>query len=72
MGWARQYAAPGLMIRRIPEDRRRRMARFRTLALIAIGAVALSGMVLQEAHDRTRPAEAQIASAPGAFEYFPG
>ena len=69
---ARHFGAPGLMIRRIPEDRRRRMARLRTLALLAIGAVAITGVVLQETHDRRRPANAQVAQISGPFEYFPG
>lgn len=72
MGRARHYSTPGLMIRRIPEDRRRRMARLRSLALVAIGAIAVSGVVLQEMHDRG-PAGAQVAQVQaGPFDYFPG
>ena len=69
---ARQFGSPGLMIRRIPEDRRRRMARLRTLALVAIGTIAVTGVVVQEAHDRAAPKAAKVAQVSGPFEYFPG
>ena len=69
---ARHFGSPGLMIRRMPEDRRRRMSRLRSLALLAIGAVAATGVFLQEAHDRAAPDQAQVAQVSGPFDYFPG
>lgn len=67
---ARGLSSHGIMIRRIPEDRRRRMARLRGAALVAIGAIAVSGMVLQEMHDRAQGQ--QVAAGPAPFDYFPG
>ena len=69
---ARQFGSPGLMIRRVPEDRRKRMSRLRTFALLTIGVIAVTGVVLQEAHDRNIPGQAQVAQISGPFEYFPG
>lgn len=60
-----------LLIHRIPEGRRQRLARVRTVALIVISLIAVSGVVL---HDRGshHPSGAQIASAHEPFSYFPG
>ncbi|HEX6860372.1 MAG TPA: hypothetical protein VF138_09290 [Caulobacteraceae bacterium] len=64
-----QAFGSSIMIQRVPEDRRRRMARLRTLALGLIGAIALSGVVLQEMHDR---GSREVATGPAPFDYFPG
>lgn len=59
-----------LLIHQIPEGRRQRLARIRTVALIAIGLIAASGVALQgRSH---HPAGAQVASTQGPFSYFPG
>ncbi|MGE5500469.1 MAG: hypothetical protein ACM3W4_00920 [Ignavibacteriales bacterium] len=59
-----------LLIHHIPESRRHRLARVRALALILIGAIAVSGVVLQgRSHPHAGP---QLASTQGPFSYFPG
>jgi hypothetical protein len=64
-------AQPSLLIRHAPISRRRKVARMRAVALAAIAAVAVSGVVLQEL-ERRQPAGAQVAANPSAFDYFPG
>lgn len=59
-----------LLIHRMPESRRQRLSRVRTLALIVIGAIAAFGVALQSrAH---HPAETRLAAAHEPFSYFPG
>jgi len=62
-----RYSSP-LLIHRLPQSRRQRLLRRRTLALAAIAAIAASGVVLQQrgAH------RVQVASAQEPFTYFPG
>jgi hypothetical protein len=61
------YTSP-LLIHRLPENRRQRLARLRTLALVAIAVIAASGAVMQQQGAR----HAQIASVSEPFTYFPG
>jgi hypothetical protein len=58
-----------LLIHHVPESRRRRLARVRTAALVVIGVIAASGIVLQ---GRSRHPGAQLAQAHEPFSYFPG
>ena len=58
-----------LLIHHVPEGRRHRLARTRTAALIVIGVIAASGIVLQ---GRNHHPGAQLASAHEPFSYFPG
>jgi hypothetical protein len=57
-----------LLIHKIPESRRQRLARLRTVALALIATIAVSGVVLQGQSHR----HAQMASAHEPFSYFPG
>ena len=59
-----------LLIHKIPENRRQRLSRIRTLALIAIGVIAVSGVAMQSRDHH--PAGVQIAAAHEPFSYFPG
>lgn len=58
-----------LLIHHIPVGRRQRLARVRTAALVVIGVIAASGIVLQ---GRNHHPGAQLASAHEPFSYFPG
>lgn len=71
MGRTGHYSPPGLLIRHIPENRRKRMARLRTFALAAIVGIAATGVVLQETNDRA-PGVDVAAAEPRPFDYFPG
>lgn len=71
MGRTGHYTPPGVLIRHIPENRRHRMARLRTTALAVIATIAASGVVLQEMHERDRPATVDVADA-SPFDLFPG
>lgn len=63
----------GLLIRHIPENRRHRMARLRTLALAAIAIIAATGVLLQEFSDQRAQSGVAVAAAePAPFDYFPG
>lgn len=64
------YTSP-LLIHRLPESRRRRLARLRALALVAIAAIAASGLWMQQQGLHHAPG-AQVASAQEPFTYFPG
>ena len=57
-----------LLIHHLPQSRRQRMARLRAAALVAIAAIAASGILLQ-GHGRHG---AQVASVQEPFTYFPG
>jgi len=59
-----------LLIHKLPESRRQRLARVRAAALVAIGLIAASGVLL---HSRNHhPRGAQVAAVQGPFSYFPG
>jgi len=64
------YSSP-LLIHRLPVSRRQRLARLRTAGLIAIAAIAASGVLLQGRGAHRAPG-AQVASAHEPFTYFPG
>jgi len=61
------YSSP-LLIHRLPQSRRQRLSRRRTLALVAIAAIAASGVLMQERGAR----HTQVACAHEPFTYFPG
>lgn len=59
-----------LLIHRLPESRRQRLSRTRTLALIVIAVIAASSVLLQgRSHTH---AGVELASAHEPFSYFPG
>lgn len=73
MGRNAGYSPGGLLIRHIPESRRDRAARLRTLALALIAIIAAAGVVAQEANQRRTSPTVAIASAEARpFDYFPG